>query len=43
MDHVAMTFVCGICCLQEFIEGVKLTNKAAMQEAGLSITDFVDV
>lgn len=27
----------------EWIEGVKLTNKAAMEAAGLSIVDFVDV
>ncbi|PNW84782.1 hypothetical protein CHLRE_03g158500v5 [Chlamydomonas reinhardtii] len=27
----------------EWIEGVKLTNQAAMDEAGLSVVDFVDV
>ena len=27
----------------EWIDGVKLTNKAAMDAAGQSITDFVDV
>ncbi|GFH30752.1 putative aarF domain-containing protein kinase, partial [Haematococcus lacustris] len=27
----------------EWIEGVKLTNQAAMAEAGLSVVDFVDV
>ncbi|KAG2496456.1 hypothetical protein HYH03_005679 [Edaphochlamys debaryana] len=27
----------------EWIEGVKLTNSAAMQEAGLDVVDFVDV
>lgn len=27
----------------EWIDGVKLTNKPAMEAAGLEVTDFVDV
>ena len=27
----------------EWIEGVKLTNKAAMDAAGLNVVDFVDI
>ena len=31
------------CAVQEWVDGIKLTDKAAMAAAGLNVIDFVDV